>query len=212
MYRPTDATRQNAAQRERAIAEAARALVTESGFASATIKSVAARAGCSAGLIYSYFPHRDALLCGTFAHASGHELAAVTRALDSAPTVAEAVAALVDTFLSRAFAGARLADALLFEALPPAVEAERLHFRADYAAAIARRLDRPEGTTTLRTVPAQDTSLTARALVGALSGCLQEPIHDSGRTHFPSAEVQTLIDRMTSFCLAAVGLDPRPSP
>lgn len=206
MYRQTDATRQNAAQREHAIAEAARALVTETGFASATIKSVAARAGCSAGLIYSYFPHRDAMLRGTFAHASGHELAAVTRALDAAPTSAEAVAALVDTFLTRAFAGARLADALLFEALPAAVEAERLHFRAGYADAIARRLDRD----TALPLPARDTSLTARALVGALSGCLQEPIHDSGRTHFDPAEVRTLVDRMTGFCLAATGLVPPP--
>ena len=62
MYRPTAATRQNAESRRRAIAEAARALVTESGFAAATVKSVAARAGCSAGLLYTYFPHRDALL------------------------------------------------------------------------------------------------------------------------------------------------------
>ncbi|GAA4514034.1 TetR/AcrR family transcriptional regulator [Brevibacterium yomogidense] len=208
MYRQTDATRQNAVQRERAIAEAARALVTESGFASATIKSVAARAGCSAGLIYSYFPDRDALLRSAFTHASGHELAAVTRALEDAPTTAEAVAALVDTFLTRAFAGARLADALLFEALPPAVEAERLHFRAGYAAAIARRLRREEAPP----LPAQDTSLTARALVGALSGCLQEPIHDSGRTRFDPAEVQALVHRMTGFCLAAVGFASLHSP
>ncbi|HLS34016.1 MAG TPA: helix-turn-helix domain-containing protein, partial [Brevibacterium sp.] len=138
MYRQTDATRRNAAQRAHAIAEAARALVTASGFSAATVKSVAARAGCSAGLIYSYFPDRDALLRSTFAHASGHELAAVTRALGDAPTAPEAVAGLVETFLTRALAGARLADALLFEALPPAVEAERLRFRADYAAALAR--------------------------------------------------------------------------
>ena len=206
MYRQTDATRRNAAQREYAIAEAARALVTASGFSAATVKSVAASAGCSAGLIYSYFPHRDALLCGTFAHASGHELAAVTHALDTAPTAAQAVAALVDTFLTRALAGARLADALLFEALPPAVEAERLRFRADYAAAIARHLDAGIST---GDVPAQDTSVTARALVGALSGCLQEPVHDEGRTDFTDAEADRLIASMTTFCLAAVGAPPR---
>ncbi|SLM99106.1 TetR/AcrR family transcriptional regulator [Brevibacterium yomogidense] len=209
MYRQTEATRRNAAQRERTIAEAARALVTASGFAAATVKSVAASAGCSPGLIYSYFPHRDALLCGTFAHASGHELAAVTRALTTAPTTAEAVAALVDTFLTRALAGARLADALLFEALPPAVEAERLRFRADYAAAIAQRLD--EGIAAGE-VPVQDTSVTARALVGALSGCLQQPIHDEGRTHFTGAEAARLITSMTTFCLAAVGAPPRKDP
>lgn len=206
MYRQTDATRRNAAQRAHAIAEAARALVTASGFSAATVKSVAARAGCSAGLIYSYFPDRDALLRSTFAHASGHELAAVTRALGDAPTAPEAVAGLVETFLTRALAGARLADALLFEALPPAVEAERLRFRADYAAALARRLDAGIAAAEL---PVQDTSLIARALVGALSGCLQEPIHDERRTDFSATEVARLITPMTAFCLSAVGTPQR---
>lgn len=194
MYRPTAATRQNAEARRRAIAEAARAIVTESGFAAATVKSVAARAGCSAGLLYTYFPHRDALLCGTFAHASGHELAAVTAAMAPADSPAEAVAAVVDTFLTRALAGPRLARALLFEGLPPAVEEERLRFRRDYAAAIAAHLPGPE------------VEVTSRALVGALSGCLQAPIHDEGRTHFSPTEVRILVTHMTAFCLGAAEL------
>jgi AcrR family transcriptional regulator len=215
MYRPTAATRQNAESRRRAIAEAARALVTESGFAAATVKSVAARAGCSAGLLYTYFPHRDALLQGTFAHASGHELAAVTRAMADTATPAEAVAAVVDTFLTRALAGPRLARALLFEGLPPAVEEERLRFRADYAAAVAAHL--PEAPTepaprvaaqphTSGAAPESAAHVTARALVGALSGCLQAPIHDEGRTDFSPAEVRTLVTHMTAFCQGAAGL------
>ena len=216
MYRPTAATRQNAESRRRAIAEAARALVTESGFAAATVKSVAARAGCSAGLLYTYFPHRDALLQGTFAHASGHELATVTRAMAVTETPAEAVVAVVDTFLSRALAGPRLARALLFEGLPPAVEEERLRFRAGYAAAVAAHL--PEALTdsappaaalphSSGDEPESAVHVTARALVGALSGCLQAPIHDEGRTDFSPAEVRSLITHMTAFCLGAAGLN-----
>jgi AcrR family transcriptional regulator len=229
MYRPTAATRQNADERRRTIAEAARALVTESGFASATVKSVAARAGCSAGLLYTYFPNRDALLRSTFAHAAGHELAAVSRAMDAAPSPAAAVAAVVQTFLSRALAGPRLANALLFEGLPQAVEEERLRFRASYAAVVAAHLPTAEAADTAgaeardqppsppdagptaeaaagNETPAND-DVTARALVGALSGCLQAPVHDEGRTDFSPAEVNSLITHMTAFCLGAAGLN-----
>ncbi|GAA2104628.1 TetR/AcrR family transcriptional regulator [Brevibacterium salitolerans] len=205
LYRSTPRTRQNAADRAASIAEAARALLTESGFASATVKSVAARAGCSPGLLYTYFPDRAALLRGAFAHAAGHELAAVTRALEEAETVAEAASGLVSTFISRALAGARLADALLFEALPADVETERLSFRTSYAAAIAARL---QAGVDAGEIPEQDTGLTARALSGALSGCLQEPIHDSGRSEFSEAEAAALIADMTVFTHRAIGVSP----
>ena len=42
--------------------------------------------------------------------------------------------------------------------------------------------------------------------MGALSGCLQAPIHDEGRTDFSPQEVRSLITHMTAFCLGAAGL------
>lgn len=203
MYRSTERTRANARTQLRRIEAAARTQISAGGFRSATVRSVAARAGCSVGLIYAYFPNRDALLRGSFSRTSGYELGVVRHTLDQAESVDAAIGGLVSVFVSRALTAPRLAYALLFEALPPSVETQRLAFRERYANAVADRLQR---SMELGDIPNQNPHVAGDALVGAIAMCLQAPLTALSESGSQGINDHCFIEHLTTFCRRAVGL------
>lgn len=205
MYRATANTKANARLRRDGIAEAARKQIAIGGFGSATVKVVARRANCSAGLIYQYFSNAEELLKGAFAHISDFELSVFQAGLNRHENVSEAMAAGVEVFIGRSLAGPQLADALLFEALPPLVEEERLLFRRKWAQAIAERLDRG---VVAGQIPKQNTGIVSTAITGALSENLLPLLHASTNsvTEVPVAE---LIPELQNLCRKMIGLSAR---
>lgn len=197
--RPGESTA--AADRRVELVAAATAIVRESGFGAATVKTVTARAGMSAGLLYRYAEGVDELLADVFRRCAGVELAAVDAGVAAAGASARArLVALVDVFAHRALRGQRLAWALLVEPVARSVEEERLGYRRGYAALMTEVLQ--AGIRDGEFV-AQDPSVTAAGLVGAIGEALAGPL--SPTAGGASADRTALVAEITNLCLRAVG-------
>jgi AcrR family transcriptional regulator len=207
-YRATQRTEaRRAATRER-ILGAAHELVARGGYREAAVAAVAARAGVATGTVYRHFPSKAELLTEVFRRASQHEVDATRAAVDALgqdTSAADRLAAGAEAFTRRALRGRRLAWALLAEPVDPAVEAERLAFRRAYAAVfsavVADGIARGE-------LPAQDVSLTAAALVGALGEALVGPLSPVGAR----PDEDALVTGLVAFCQRSITGSPDPCP
>src|SRR5918992_4436355 len=177
-YRPTKRTEARKAATREQIVAAALEQVAEGGYASASVQSVAARAGVAVGTVYRHFPSKAELFAEVFRRAAQRELDVVAEvaAADGRPA-RERVAAAAEAFCRRALAGPVLAYAQIAEPVDPAVEAERLRFRIGYRDAFARVLEDGMEAGELRP---HDSRTIASALVGALAEALVGPL--SSRT------------------------------
>lgn len=197
-YRPTPATRATAARRRTTLLRCAREIVAEAGFASASVKAIAERAGVSAGTVYTYFDSREELLAEVFNQAASVELQAVTSAVERATGVAGELGAVVETFARRALAAPTLAWALLIEPAGELIDTQRLLFRRRYAdlteAIVTRAITAGE-------VPDQDVRIVGPGLIGLISEALTGPLS-------PEGAVPHLIEGVTDMCLRAVGGNP----
>lgn len=199
VYRATPKTQaRRRAQRDRLL-QAARGLVAEGGFATASIRAVATRAGIAAGSVYRHFPSKAELFVEVFADASSHEVQTMARAAEGHGSATEALRAAVRTWASRALAGQTLAYALIAEPVIPEVEAARLRFRRAYVdvlrTILRRGCDRGEFS-----LPNIDVA--AAAIVGALAEALVGPLFP-GDTH-DSQTTDALVSDLAHFCLQAV--------
>ncbi len=141
-YRPTEKTRRRQERTRAAIVAAALAQVAEGGYRSASIDTVAARAGVATGSVYRHFGSKAELFAEVFRQAAGRELEVVRQTVAHAGGSAlERIAAAAEAFARRALAGKRLAWSQLAEPVDPAVEAERLVLRRGYRDAFAATLD-----------------------------------------------------------------------
>lgn len=197
-YRPTAKTRANAESRRSEVERATRLVVSRDGFAQASVTAIATAAGCSAGLVYTYFANRDELLRDVFAQAAGHELDRVVDAVDDAATPTAVVRAVAEVFVHRAVAGRRLAHALLLEPVPEVVQAERMTLRRAYVAAIAAALVRAGWG------GCPSAEVVARSVVGALSENLVDVLDPAAPTP-GSARVDALIADVTHVITAPLG-------
>lgn len=196
-YRETSRTRAKAQRRRARIEEATRHVIARGGFASASVAAVAREAECSTGLIYTYYSNRDELLGTVFAHASQHELAVVTTAIESSTSAVEIVDALLDVFIRRAVAGRTLAHALLFEEVPDTVQIERRAFRRGYVAALATGLTGRYAVD----IPAE---VVARSLVGSIVENLVDVL-DPARERPSAPQVEALTAALSTFARTAIG-------
>lgn len=186
------------------LVEAATAIVRDSGFGAASVKAVTARAGMSAGLLYSYAESLEDLHAEVFRRCAGGEMAAVDQAL-AAVDVSDATGrllALIETFATRALRGERLAWALLVEPVGRAIEEERLAYRRGYVDILTEVV-----TQGVRggEFAAQDARLTAAGLVGAVAEALAGPLAPVALVEDDS---DAIVDAITGLCLRAVGARP----
>src|SRR5919197_6385346 len=194
-YRPTEKTKaRKAATRER-IVTAALEQVAEGGYASASVQTVAARAGLAVGTIYRHFPSKADLFTEVFTRASQRELDVLVEVSSAdGRSAADRVAAAVEAFCRRALAGPVLAFALLAEPVDPAVESERLRLRRGYRDAFGRVLEAGVGSGELRT---HDVKTLAAVLVGGLGEALVGPLKARRRRN------EALVASLVQFCLNA---------
>src|SRR3954467_2691922 len=187
-YRPTERTRARLAPARETILDAALTQLAEGGYASASVVSVARRAGVATGSVYRHFPSKGDMFAEVFRRAAQREVDVLRTMTDRSEPVTHRLAAWVEAFVRRARAEPVRAYALIAEPVDPAVEAERLAFRRAYADIFA---------SILRGRPL-DTELASAAIVGALAEALVGPL--SRRDRDPTA----LVANLQSFVLSAV--------
>jgi AcrR family transcriptional regulator len=193
-YRPTERTRARLAAARERIVDAALDQLAEGGYASASVASVAARAGVATGTVYRHFPSKGDLFAEVFRRASQREVDVLRSMTDRDEPVAHRLAAWVEAFVRRALAEPVRAYALIAEPVDPAVEAERLTFRRAYADLFQRALE--DGRHEL---PPLDARLTAAAIVGALAEALVGPLQHR------HAGADALVAGLQAFVLRSVG-------
>ena len=195
-YRATEKTeaRKDAA-RER-IATAALEQVSEGGYASAGVHTVAARAGVAVGTVYRHFPSKADLFAEVFRRAAQRELDVVTEVTTAdGRSARERCSAGAEAFCRRALAGPVLAYAQIAEPVDPAVERERLRLRRGYRDVFASALE--DGVSAGELEP-HDSQTVAAALIGGLGEALVGPL--SRREQQSEALVATLVQ----FCQNAL--------
>jgi AcrR family transcriptional regulator len=186
------------ATRERLLA-AARELIEEGGYASASVAATAERAGVASGTLYRHFTSKEDLFVEVFRSVCSHEERAMVAAAESLPAGAAAVErleAVLTTFARRALQNRRLAWALLAEPVDQRVDAERLAYRERYASRVAAELT---AAVAARDIPEQDVAFTAAALVGGCGEALVGPLSADE----PSA--QDVVGSLRTFVRRAIG-------
>jgi AcrR family transcriptional regulator len=181
--------------------QAARELVEESGYGAASVLAVTERAGVAAGTLYRHFASKEELFVELFRTVCDRDLAAMEAAADPGGSALTQLTQVVDTFAQRALRRPRLAWALLAEPGDRLVDAERLAYRRRYAALLRHRLDAAVAD---GEAPAQDTELTAAALVGGCAEALVGPLAEGAGT-------QRTLTALRAFVLRAVGAGAMPS-
>jgi AcrR family transcriptional regulator len=172
-YRPTERTRARLAAARETIVQAAMDQLAEGGYASASVVSVARRAGVATGSVYRHFPSKSDLFAEVFRRASQAEVDLLKRMTERGEPVAQRLAAWVEAFVRRALAEPVRAYALIAEPVDPVVAAARLAFRRAYADLFAAALRDGAGRGEVR---APDPELAAAAIVGALAEAVVGPL------------------------------------
>jgi len=180
------------ATRERLLA-AARELIEEGGYGSASVAAITERAGLAAGTVYRHFASKAQLFLDVFRDVcAGEERAMVAAADDAGPDAVDRLEAVLTTFARRALQNPRLAWALLAEPVDQLVDAERLAYRERYAALVAREL---RAAIDAREIPAQDVEFMAAALVGGCGEALVGPLASVNGSDQVVDSIRTFIRR-----------------
>ncbi|HEY1521182.1 MAG TPA: TetR/AcrR family transcriptional regulator [Solirubrobacteraceae bacterium] len=188
------------ATRERLLA-AARELIEDGGYGSASVAAIAERAGVAAGTLYRHFASKEDLFVEVFRSVCAGEERAMRIAATTAHhgSAAERLQDVLSTFAQRALRNPQLAWALIAEPVDPRVDAERIAYRARYAELIADVL---EAGIAAGELPAQDARLSAAALVGGCAEALVGPLSPVAGSTVAAADVVAAI---RTFAARAVG-------
>jgi AcrR family transcriptional regulator len=180
------------ATRQRLMA-AARELIEEGGYGSASVAAIAERAGVASGTVYRHFPSKAELFLEVFRAVCACEERAMRAAADEAgPAAVDRLEAVLATFARRALQNPRLAWALLAEPVDQLVDAERLAYRERYASLVAAEL---RAAIDAGEIPAQDAAFTAAALVGACGEALVGPLSSVDGSDQVVAAIQSFVRR-----------------
>ncbi|KJS57243.1 TetR family transcriptional regulator [Streptomyces rubellomurinus subsp. indigoferus] len=203
-YRRTPAVQARLDAQREVVLQAAVGLLAERGYGGCTVAAVADRAGIATGSLYQHFANKAELSVELFRRVVNREIAEVGTALARQDTPQQRIAAVVETFATRALRAPRLAYALLVEPADAVVDGERLVFRRAFrdmlATEIAAALANGE-------LPEQDPVLTAAALVGAVGEALAGPLAgapESGAAD-PARAAAEVVPALVSFTLRALG-------
>ncbi|MFE8070546.1 TetR/AcrR family transcriptional regulator [Marinobacteraceae bacterium S3BR75-40.1] len=201
-YRETPKIRARKAAARQNILDTATALVAQGGFRSASVAEIAKQAGVATGTVYRHFESKGELFSEVFRRATQREVDKVGEALEGGEGAVQRLERSLRVFAERALRGPTMAWALIAEPVDPEVDAERLVYRHAYAElfdqAIRNGIEQGE-------LPAQDPSLSAAAIVGALAESLVGPLSPSNRETNAEADAkERLIDGILTFCIQAI--------
>lgn len=200
-YRRTQQVIRRLAARRDAILAAARDTAAESGMAGVQIAPVASRANVAAGTVYRYFPSKAELISELIAEESNAQLLRVRRAADAAPGPLSALAAAMTTIAVHVLSQRKLAWGILAEPVDVDVTPSRLNSRRAIVTEIESRI---AAAARAGYLPAQDTALTAAALIGALHEALVGPLAPANLED--PAKLRDTVQTLTLMALRSVGV------
>ncbi len=200
-YRRTETVVARLNETRERIVTAALKLVASEGYAGTGIPAIAAAAGLSTGALYRYFPSKAELFDEVFRRGSQREIDVCAAAAAEPGPARKRLARVVEVFARRALKGRKLAYALLAEPVDPLIEAERLRYRLPYRDIFIGIIE-----TGIREgeIVAQDSVLTASAIVGALNEALIGPLAPQAK----KTDHDKLISGLALFCVQALGPMP----
>ncbi|MFC7451182.1 TetR/AcrR family transcriptional regulator [Rhodococcus daqingensis] len=176
-YRRTPAVQERLDALRTRLIDSAIGLVARHGYGGCSISAVAADAGVGTGTVYRHFANKGELFAEVFRIVCSREVNAAVTAGEAARAedgrCVAAVSAAVGTFAQRALRAPTLAYALLVEPVDPQVDTERLLFRESFRDALAVAI---AGAIETGEIPAQDATVTAACIVGAIGEALVLPL------------------------------------
>jgi AcrR family transcriptional regulator len=185
--------------RERLLA-ATLELLSEGGYAAASVIAITARAGVASGTLYRHFGSKEELFVELFREVCGREVLAMYEAASREIGPLDQLDAAVGTFAQRALENPRVAWALLAEPVDPLVDAERLDYRRRYRDLVATLL---VAASKQGQVVVDDPDLLAAAIVGGVGEALVGPL-SAGKVVGAHAR-QRLLAQIADFTLNATG-------
>lgn len=211
-YRQTPAVEARLLDNRGRILQAARALVSEGGWAQAQVASVAAAAGIATGTVYRYFPSKAELFAEVLARVSQREvdvLGDIAHAEGSAPVRLHAA---VETFVKRAMRQPRLAYALIAEPCDREIDEARLTWRAALSEVVRSIIASGQSAGDMRADIEPD--IAASVVVGGFMEALIGPLSPLNKDDDQRA-VAALADQIAQLACASVAVTaatvpPRP--
>lgn len=180
--------------------------VSEGGFASLTMQSLADDVGIATGSLYRHFRGKGELAAEVFSSACRIEVDVLGEVLRGAGSPSQRLAAGIEQFAARAWHSRRLAFALIAEPVETEVDEQRLLFREAYAELFIELLEDGVRSGEFRV---SQLNLTAACLVGAIAEALVGPLSPPARAAreagLPAIELAAVSQSLVTFCLRAVG-------
>lgn len=180
--------------------------VSEGGFASLTMQSLADDVGIATGSLYRHFRGKGELAAEVFSSACRIEVDVLGEVLRGGGSPSQRLAAGIEQFAARAWHSRRLAFALIAEPVETEVDEQRLLFREAYAELFIELLDAGVRSGEFRVT---HPNLTAACLVGAIAEALVGPLSPPARAAreagLPAIELAAVSQSLVTFCLRAVG-------
>lgn len=211
-YRETAKTLTKKAQIKEKILLSTRHIILLSGFRGATVNAIAIDANVATGTLYRHFPSKSDLFSEVFRAATEIEVSKVAEAINRDAPATQRLIAAVNCFSRRALKAPQLAWALIAEPVDPMVDVDRLFYRQAYADIFEQLVE--DGMQSGE-FPLQNKSITAAALVGAMSESLVGPLSPPSRAQLNSksssnkydlstTDKEALINSIAKFCVQAV--------
>lgn len=209
VYRQTPAVEARLQDNRSRILAAARALVSEGGWAEAQVASVAASAGMATGTVYRYFASKAELFAEVLSAVSQREVDVLDGIAATSDDAHARLHAAVAVFVRRAMRNPRLAYALIAEPCDKAIDEVRLQYRAAISAVISRLIAQGQASGQMRADMLADTAASfivggfMEGLIGPLSP-LNQPLHKHPDPLACQRDAEALAEQMAHLACASV--------
>jgi AcrR family transcriptional regulator len=208
-YRQTPAVEARLQDNRSRILQAARALVSEGGWAEAQVASVAAAAGMATGTVYRYFASKAELFAEVLSAVSQREVEVLNDIAGSDGPALGRLHSAVATFVRRAMRNPRLAYALIAEPCDKEIDEARLTYRAAISEVIRSIIESGQSTKEIR--PDVRPDIAATVIVGGFMEGLIGPLSPLSRQQQPytdayRGEVAELADQIAALGCTSVAV------
>lgn len=206
-YRKTERVEARLADNRQRILDAARALVSEGGWAEAQVSHVASAAGVATGSVYRYFPSKADLFVEVLSVVSQREVDVLEAIVDNDDSPFQTLHAAVSAFVERAMRNRRLAYALIAEPCEKEIDEARLVYRHAISKQIMRIVKEGQECGDFRS--GLEPSIAATVIVGGFMESLIGPLSPlnadfEGSGKQDAEAVHALAGQIADVCCAAV--------
>ncbi|WP_341647459.1 TetR/AcrR family transcriptional regulator [Thauera humireducens] len=206
-YRKSERVEARLADNRQRILDAARALVSEGGWAEAQVSHVASAAGVATGSVYRYFPSKADLFVEVLSVVSQREVDVLEAIANNDDSPFQTLHVAVSTFVERAMRNRRLAYALIAEPCEKEIDEARLVYRHAISKQIMRIVKDGQECGDFRAD--LDPSIAATVIVGGFMESLIGPLSPlnadfDGSGKLDAEAVHALAGQIADVCCAAV--------